>query len=61
MAAAVRSHLSLSVIMFDRGTTVVAVCCLLLINIAHLVAADQNIPYEDPAAAAPYYPAGAFD
>ena len=60
MAAAVRSHLSLSVIMFDRGTTVVAVCCLLLL-IGNLATADQNIPYEDPAAAAPYYPAGAFD
>ena len=58
MAAAVRSHLSLSVIMFDRWTTVaVAVCCLL---IAKLSAAEQNIPYEDPAAAAPYYPAGAL-
>ena len=59
MAAAVRSHLSLSVIMFDRWTTVaVAVCCLLLI--AKLSSAEQNIPYEDPAAAAPYYPAGAL-
>lgn len=32
----------------------VAVCCLL---IAKLSSAEQNIPYEDPAAAAPYYPA----
>ena len=60
MAAAVRSHLSLSVIMFDRWTTVaVAVCCLILL-IGNFTVADQNIPYEDPAAAAPYYPAGAL-
>ena len=47
--------------MFDRWTTVaVAVCCLILL-VANIAAADQNIPYEDPAAAAPYYPAGALD
>ena len=56
--AAVRSHLSLSVIMFDRWTTVAVAVCYLLI--AKLSSAEQNIPYEDPAAAAPYYPAGAL-
>ena len=45
--------------MFDRWTTVAAVCLLLIV--AKLSAADQNIPYEDAAAAAPYYPAGAFE
>ena len=43
--------------MFYRWSTVAAAVCLLSI-IASLTAADQTIPYEDPAAAANYYPAG---
>ena len=45
--------------MFYRWSTVAAAVCLLSI-IASLTAADQTIPYEDPAAAANYYPAGNY-
>ena len=50
-----RCDLAVSVIMLDRWSTV-ALCRLLFI--ASLAAADQPIQYEDPAAVAPYYPAG---